>query len=265
MAQLAASIISHDDGFQAGDGAPAPRRPACRSASSRSGAASAVSADLSSLSTSGPISRPGWPTIERLRAASRRRCPSLPWQPTSEPELILQAMRAGANEFFPWRFGGGIAGARTDGGVVPRRSAIRKRPHGARRRARAAAQPCVTHVFFGAKGGAGTTTVAVNCAVELARAHEAADGHRRPEALPRGGRALPRRPPAVHGARRDREPAPPRQGLPARADVAHKSGLDILAGSEQFDRPNAQDAGAIEELLRCSPSSTTTSSWTPAT
>ena len=30
----------------------------------------------------------------------------------------------------------------------------------------------------------------------------------------------------------------------------HKSGLDILAGSEQFDRPNAQDAGAVEELLR---------------
>ena len=30
----------------------------------------------------------------------------------------------------------------------------------------------------------------------------------------------------------------------------HKSGLDILAGSEQFDRPNAQDASAIEELLR---------------
>ena len=30
-------------------------------------------------------------------------------------------------------------------------------------------QPCVTHVFLGAKGGAGTTTVAVNCAVEIAR------------------------------------------------------------------------------------------------
>jgi pilus assembly protein CpaE len=30
----------------------------------------------------------------------------------------------------------------------------------------------------------------------------------------------------------------------------HKSGLDILAGSEQFDRPNAHDAGAVEELLR---------------
>jgi pilus assembly protein CpaE len=30
----------------------------------------------------------------------------------------------------------------------------------------------------------------------------------------------------------------------------HKSGLDILAGSEQFDRPGAQDAPAVEELLR---------------
>jgi pilus assembly protein CpaE len=30
----------------------------------------------------------------------------------------------------------------------------------------------------------------------------------------------------------------------------HKSGLDILAGSEQFDRPGAQDAVAVEELLR---------------
>ena len=30
----------------------------------------------------------------------------------------------------------------------------------------------------------------------------------------------------------------------------HKSGLDILAGAEQFERPNAQDAAALEELLR---------------
>ena len=30
----------------------------------------------------------------------------------------------------------------------------------------------------------------------------------------------------------------------------HKSGLDILAGSEQFDRPNAHDSAGIEELLR---------------
>jgi pilus assembly protein CpaE len=30
----------------------------------------------------------------------------------------------------------------------------------------------------------------------------------------------------------------------------HKSGLEILAGSEQFDRPGAADGGAIEELFR---------------
>jgi pilus assembly protein CpaE len=30
----------------------------------------------------------------------------------------------------------------------------------------------------------------------------------------------------------------------------HKSGLDILAGSDQFDRPNVDDATGIEELLR---------------
>ncbi len=40
-------------------------------------------------------------------------------------------------------------------------------------------QPCVTHVFLGAKGGAGTTTVSVNCAVETRAADEASDDHRR--------------------------------------------------------------------------------------
>src|SRR5207247_4290677 len=32
--------------------------------------------------------------------------------------------------------------------------------------------------------------------------------------------------------------------------VKHKSGLEILAGSEHFDRPGASDGGAIEELFR---------------
>jgi pilus assembly protein CpaE len=32
--------------------------------------------------------------------------------------------------------------------------------------------------------------------------------------------------------------------------VSHKSGLEILAGSDHFDRPGAADGGAIEELLR---------------
>ena len=32
--------------------------------------------------------------------------------------------------------------------------------------------------------------------------------------------------------------------------VKHKSGLEILAGSDHFDRPGAADGGAIEELFR---------------
>ena len=32
--------------------------------------------------------------------------------------------------------------------------------------------------------------------------------------------------------------------------VKHKSGLEILAGSENFDRPGSADSGATEELLR---------------
>jgi pilus assembly protein CpaE len=30
----------------------------------------------------------------------------------------------------------------------------------------------------------------------------------------------------------------------------HKSGLEILAGSDNFDRPNGSDSGAVEEILR---------------
>jgi pilus assembly protein CpaE len=130
--------------------------------------------------------------------------------------------------------------------------------HGAVRRAAArreaasasARQPCATHVFLGAKGGAGTTTVAVNCAVELARLTK------RPTAIidlkPSLGEValfLGVRPrftvlDAIENLHRlDKDFL---RELMAR----HKSELDILAGSEQFDRPNPQDAGAIEELLR---------------
>jgi pilus assembly protein CpaE len=105
-------------------------------------------------------------------------------------------------------------------------------------------------VFLGAKGGAGTTTVAVNCAVEIARLTK------RPTAIvdlkPSLGEValfLGVRPrftvlDAIENLHRlDREFL---RELMAR----HKSELDILAGSEQFDRPNQQDASAIEELLR---------------
>jgi len=110
--------------------------------------------------------------------------------------------------------------------------------------------PSVTHVFLGAKGGSGTTTVSVNCAVELARLTK------RPTIIvdlkPSLGEValfLGVRPrftmlDAIENLHRlDRDFI---KELVAR----HKSGLDILAGSEQFDRPNAQDAGPIEEVLR---------------
>src|SRR5829696_7201467 len=68
----------------------------------------------------------------------------------STPDLILQAMRAGANEFFAW---------------PPPEATF----HDAVRRAAgrvvssSTAPASQTIVFIGAKGGAGTTTVAVNC------------------------------------------------------------------------------------------------------
>ncbi len=108
----------------------------------------------------------------------------------------------------------------------------------------------MTHLFLGTKGGAGTTTVAVNCAVELAR--------------------LSKRPTIIVDLKACLGEVALFLGVRPRFTVLdaienlhrldkdflrelvskHKSGLDILAGSEQFDRPNAHDAGAIEELLR---------------
>jgi pilus assembly protein CpaE len=111
-------------------------------------------------------------------------------------------------------------------------------------------QPSSTLVFIGAKGGAGTTTVSVNCAVELAR--------------------LTKRPTIIVDLKPCLGEVALFLGVRARFTVLdaienlhrldkdflrelvsrHKSGLDILAGSEQFDRPNAQDAAGVEELLR---------------
>ncbi len=129
-------------------------------------------------------------------------------------------------------------------GAVRKTAARREAAHAGTR------QPCVSHVFLGAKGGAGTTTVSVNCAVELAR--------------------LSKRPTIIVDLKPCLGEVALFLGVRPRFTVLdaieslhkldkeflkelvskHKSGLDILAGSEQFDRPNAQDAGAIEELLR---------------
>jgi pilus assembly protein CpaE len=248
MAQLAASVVSHDEEFkrQVAQLLRACGVPIGIVEERRTGIAEGAGPDLVVVDIRADASS-GMAAIERLRASH----PSVALfaiAGSAEPDLILQAMRAGANEFFPWIPGGGNQASRTmedsfHGAV--RRTAARREAATA-----GARQPCVTHVFLGAKGGAGTTTVSVNCAVELARLTK------RPTAIldlkPCLGEValfLGVRPrftvlDAIENLHRlDREFL---RELMAR----HKSGLDILAGSDQFDRPNAQDAGAIEELLR---------------
>ena len=218
MAQLAASILSNDEEFKRqisrllrAGGVPV---------AIVEGRAEGIAPDVFVVDIRADASS-GMAAVERLRA-THGGVAIFAIAASAEPDLILQAMRAGANEFFPWSPGGETQSSRameeSFHGAVRRTAARREAAHvGAK-------QPCVTHVFLGAKGGAGTTTVAVNCAVELAQALEAADGHRRPEAVPRRSGAVSRRAPQVHGARRDREPAPPRQGLPERAGLEAQVG-----------------------------------------
>ena len=243
MAQLAVSILSNDD--------------ACKREMARMLRASGVPVGIMEERRTGDSAVPdvfiidirtdassGMATIERLRAAHSG-VAIFAVAGTAEPDLILQAMRAGANEFFPWGSTGVSRSTEESFQGAVRKTAARRDAATA-----GARQPCVTHVFLGAKGGAGTTTVAVNCAVELARLTK------RPTAIvdlkPCLGEValfLGVRPrfsvlDAIENLHRlDREFL---RELVSR----HKSGLDIIAGSEQFDRPGAQDATAVEELLR---------------
>lgn len=176
-------------------------------------------------------------SIERLRATSPG-AGIFAIALEADPEVILQAMRAGANEFFTWP-----PPEETFHSAVRRSAARRETAQGAR-------PPATTLVFFGAKGGAGTTTIAVNCGVELARRSN------RPTVIvdlkPGLGEValfLGVRPKysvvdAIDNLHRlDRE-------FLHELVVKHKSGLDMLAGSDVFDRPGAADGGALEELLR---------------
>jgi pilus assembly protein CpaE len=243
MAQLAVSILSHDD--------------QCTREMSRMLRASGVPVGIVEERRAGEGAAPdvfivdiradassGMATIERLRAGNTT-IAIFAVAATPDPDLILQAMRAGANEFFAWTPAGMARSAEESFQGAVRKTAARRDAATA-----GARQPCHTHVFLGAKGGAGTTTVAVNCAVELARTSK------RPTAIvdlkPCLGEValfLGVRPrytvlDAIENLHRlDRDFL---KELMSR----HKSGLDILAASEQFDRPGAQDAGAIEELLR---------------
>jgi pilus assembly protein CpaE len=246
MAQLATVIVSHDEEFrrqvtrllQAG-GVPAGIVDERRAVADASGADIAI-VDLRNDVAAGTAA------IERLRAQMPQSA-IFAIAASTDPNTILQSMRAGANEFFTWspdeNSNAALTMEEAFQGAVRRAASRREATAGAR-------APSVTLVFFGAKGGAGTTTIGVNCAVELAR--QAKRSTIVVDLKPSLGEValfLGVRPrftvldgiENLHRLDRDflRE-------LVAR----HKSGLDILAGSEQFDRPGAQDAGAIEELLR---------------
>src|SRR6266540_149178 len=244
MAQLAVSIVSYDEDFKRqvalllrAGGVPVGIVEGRAEGASPDAFVVDIRADASS----------GMAAIERIRASSPA-VAIFAIAATAEPDLILQSMRAGANEFFPWSPGGQSQASRqmeeSFQGAVRRTAARREAANAGAR------QPCVNHVFLGAKGGAGTTTIAVNCGVELATLTK------RPTlildlkpclgevALFLGVRPRFTLLDAIENLHRlDKD-------FLRELVAKHKSGVDIMAGSEQFDRPGPQDAGAIEELLR---------------
>ncbi|MEO8521569.1 MAG: response regulator, partial [Acidobacteriota bacterium] len=110
MAQLAASIVSHDEDFKRqlaallrAGGVPVGIVDA--NAVAQGSSPDVVVVDIRADASSGMAA------IERLRAKH----PSVGLfavAASPEPDLILQAMRAGANEFFPWNPGGATQASR---------------------------------------------------------------------------------------------------------------------------------------------------------
>jgi pilus assembly protein CpaE len=169
--------------------------------------------------------RASWPTATIFAIAS-----------SAQPEQILQAMRAGANEYLAWPIDDSFTAA-------IHRAAERSRPKDGSRTSAVLS-------FFGVKGGAGTTTVAVNSAIEIARTSKKptliVDLHQfiGEVALFLGVRPRFTLVDALDNLHRiDAE-------FLRELVVKHKTGLDILAGGEQADRPGPQDAPAFEQLLQ---------------
>jgi Flp pilus assembly CpaE family ATPase len=238
MAQLVALVVSEDDAFrhQIGRLLRSSAIPVSVIDERVARDTIATAPDVVVVDTRGDATS-AMSTIERLRGSG----PSLAIFAVAlaaDSALILESMRAGANEFFTWP-----PDAETFHGAMRRTAARRETAHGAR-------PPATTLVFFGAKGGAGTTTLAVNCGVELARLSKKATVivDLKPGlgevALFLGVRPRFSVLDAIDNLHRlDRE-------FLRELVAKHKSGLEILAGSDQFDRPGGADGGAIEELLR---------------
>src|SRR5262245_5655965 len=178
--------------------------------------------------------RGSWPSASIFAVAS-----------SSEPDQILRAMRAGANEYIAWApHGDGRAAVDEAFHAALKRTVERARP------SRDSGRSGMTLSFFGVKGGVGTTTLAVNSAIEIARTSKRPtliiDMHQflGEVALFLGVRPRFTLVDALDNLHRlDSE-------FLRELVVKHKTGLDILAGGEQSDRPNAHDAPSFEQLLQ---------------
>src|SRR5438876_6731909 len=236
MAQLVGLIVSNDDGFKKHVERLLRSGAIPVSVMDDRAARDGAQPDLVIVDTRGDVSS-AMPGIERLRASAPG-AGIFAIALEADPDVILQSMRAGANEFFTWP-----PDEETFHGAIRRTAARRESAQGAR-------PPAATLVFFGAKGGAGTTTLAVNCAIELARLSKRSTVivDLKPGlgevALFLGIRQRYSLIDALDNLHRlDKE-------FLKELVVKHKSGLDILGGSDNFDRPGATDAGALEEVFR---------------
>src|SRR5437868_14451934 len=141
MAQLTGCIISHDDGFQKQIGRMLRSGAVPVSVAEERSLRDGVSPDIIvvDLRSDAPAALAA---IERYRA-NVANVGIFAVASVADPDLILQAMRAGANEFFIWP-----PPEDTFGGAV--------RKIAARRDAAQGTKPAATTlVFFGAKGRAG--------------------------------------------------------------------------------------------------------------
>src|SRR5213592_1050853 len=236
MAQLVGLIVSNDDGFKKHVERLLRSGAIPVSVMDDRAARDGAPPDLVIVDTRGDVSS-AMPGIERLRASAPG-AGIFAIALEADPDVILQSMRAGANEFFTWP-----PDEETFHGAVRRTAARREAAQGAR-------PPATTLVFFGAKGDAGTTTRAVNCGVEVARLSKRSTiiVDLKPGlgevALFLGVRQRYSLVDALDNLHRlDKE-------FLKELVVKHKSGLDILGGSDNFDRPGAADAGPLEEVFR---------------
>jgi pilus assembly protein CpaE len=236
MARLTGLIVSDDDAFKRHIGNLLRSGAIPVSASDERLAGSNTARDLIVVDGRGQHGS-ALATIERLRSGSAGVAIFMVALEAS-PDLILQSMRAGANEFFTWP-PSDDAFHEAIGRTAARREAS---PSGR--------PPTMTLTFLGAKGGAGITTLAVNCGVELAR--------------------LSKRPTVIVDLKAGLGEVTLFLGVRSRYSLLdaidnlhrldgeflrelitkHKSGLEILAGSDHFDRPGPGDSGAIEEVFR---------------